>query len=210
VKERERLARELHDSVTQSLYSVTLLSEAGRQLAEAGDLVRIGGYLERLGEISQQALREMRLLVYELRPLVLRREGLAGALQQRLDAVEKRAGVDARLLVEGEGELPSPVEEALYRIAQEALNNALKHASANNVTVYVRSRDGLVELEVVDDGVGFDLSAVEERGGLGLTSMRERAEKIGGKLDIISAPGKGTRVRACTKFDRESRIALCV
>jgi PAS domain S-box-containing protein len=201
VKERERLARELHDSVTQSLYSVTLLSEAGRQLIEAGDLARIEGYLERLGEISQQALKEMRLLVYELRPLVLRREGLVGALQQRLDAVEKRAGVDARLLVEGEGELPASVEEALYRIAQEALNNALKHAGASNVTVRVCSRDDCVELEVIDDGVGFYLGTTGDNGGLGLTSMRERAEKIDGILDIASAPGEGTRVRVkvCTK-----------
>ncbi|MBN1979052.1 MAG: PAS domain-containing protein [Anaerolineae bacterium] len=208
VKERERLARELHDSVTQSLYSVTLLSEAGRQLAEVGDLARIGGYLARLGEISQQALREMRLLVYELRPLVLRREGLVGALQQRLDAVEKRAGVDARLLVEGEVDLPSSVEEALYRIAQEALNNALKHAGASNVTVCVSGRDDRVELEVVDDGAGFDPSAAGKDGGLGLTSMRERAEKAGGVLDIISAPGQGTKVRACVKLDRESQAGL--
>jgi PAS domain S-box-containing protein len=195
VKERERLARELHDSVTQSLYSVTLLSEAGRQLAEAGDLSRVGGYLDRLGEISQQALKEMRLLVYELRPLVLRREGLVGALQQRLDAVEKRAGIDARLLVDGEVELPASVEEALYRIAQEALNNALKHAGASNVTVYVHSHDGNVELEVVDDGTGFDLNTAGEDGGLGLTSMRERTETIGGELKVVSAPGEGTRVR---------------
>jgi PAS domain S-box-containing protein len=201
VKERERLARELHDSVTQSLYSVTLLSEAGRQLVEAGDLARVEGYLKRLGEISQQALKEMRLLVYELRPLVLRREGLAGALQQRLDAVEKRAGVDARLLVEGEIELPAPFEEALYRIAQEALNNALKHADANNVTVRVCCRDGRVELEVIDDGAGFDLGLAGEDGGLGLTSMRERVEKIDGVLDITSASGEGTRVRVCVKYE---------
>jgi signal transduction histidine kinase len=204
VKERERLARELHDSVTQSLYSVTLLSEAGRQLAEVGDLARIEGYLERLGEISQQALREMRLLVYELRPLVLRREGLVGALQQRLDAVEKRAGVDTRLLVEGEIELPPSVEEALYRIAQEALNNALKHAGAGAVTVCVSGRDDHVELGVSDDGVGFDLNIAGEDGGLGLTSMRERTERIGGVLNIVSAPGQGTKVKARVKFDRES------
>jgi PAS domain S-box-containing protein len=196
VRERERLARELHDSVTQSLYSVTLLSEASRQLAEAGDLERVEGYLGRLGEISQQALKEMRLLVYELRPLVLRREGLAGALQQRLDAVEKRAGVDTRLLVEGEAELPAPVEEVLYRVAQEALNNALKHAGANNVTVCVRSRNDRIELEVNDDGAGFDTGTASSHGGLGLVSMQERMERIGGELQVTSAPGKGTRILA--------------
>ncbi len=195
VRERERLARELHDSVTQSLYSLTLLAEAGRQLAQHGDLERVEEYLERLGEIGQQALKEMRLLVYQLRPLVLKREGLVGALQQRLDAVEKRAGVDARLLTEGEVELPAQVEEELYRIAQEALNNALKHAAATCVTVCIRAEGDQVELEVRDDGRGFDPVTVGNEGGMGLVSMRERTEKLGGTLVILSTPGEGTRVR---------------
>ena len=208
VRERERLARELHDSVTQSLYSLTLLSEAGRRLAGAGDLERVGGYVDRLGEISQQALKEMRLLVYELRPLALRREGLVGALQQRLDAVERRAGVDARLLIEGESELAAAVEEALYRIAQEALNNALKHAMATSVTVHVCAENDrvtnerTVRLEVVDNGRGFDSDALGDTGGLGLVSMRERAEKLGGVLTVISSPGKGTTIKVCLKPER--------
>jgi PAS domain S-box-containing protein len=195
LRERERLARELHDSVTQSLYSLHLLSEAGRQLAAAGDLKRVEGYLERVGQISQQALKEMRLLVYELRPLVLKREGLVGALQLRLDSVEKRAGVDARLLVEGEVELPASVEEGLYRIAQEALNNILKHAAATSVTVRIYREDDLVALEIADNGAGFDPDAMTDHGGMGLVSMRERAERLGGSLIILSAPNAGTRVR---------------
>jgi signal transduction histidine kinase/PAS domain-containing protein len=202
VKERERLARDLHDSVTQSLYSLTLLSEAGRRLAGAGDVERVEGYLDRLGEIAQQALKEMRLLVYELRPLVLKREGLVGALQQRLDAVEKRAGVDARLLVEGAIELSASVEEALYHIAQEALNNALKHAAATSVTVHVRGEGDRVELEVVDNGTGFDLNTERDRGGMGLVSMRERAEKLGGSLTVLSTPGEGTRVKVGVEVSR--------
>jgi PAS domain S-box-containing protein len=202
VRERERLARELHDSVTQSLYSLTLLSEAGRRLATTGDLDRAGQHLDRLGDISQQALKEMRLLVYELRPLVLRREGLVGALQQRLDAVEKRAGMDARLLTEGDIELAAPVEEALYRIAQEALNNALKHAAGTSVTVRISTEDDRVTLEIVDDGKGFDPQDTSAAGGLGLVSMRERAEKLDGTVTIVSAPGKGTSVQVCVK--RES------
>jgi signal transduction histidine kinase len=195
VRERERLARELHDSVTQSLYSLHLLSEAGRQLAVAGDLDRVGEYLERLGDISQQALKEMRLLVYELRPLVLMREGLVGALQQRLDAVEKRAGVDARLLIKGEVDLPASMEEGLYRIAQEALNNVLKHAGATSVTVTVRNEGDRVELEIADNGAGFDPAAMIDHGGMGLVSMRERAEKMGGSFAVLSAPAEGTRVK---------------
>jgi signal transduction histidine kinase/HAMP domain-containing protein len=195
MRERERLARELHDSVTQSLYSLTLFAEAGRDLARDGELERVEGYLTRLGEIAQQALKEMRLLVYQLRPLALQREGLVGALQQRLDAVEGRVGVEARLLAEKLVELPASVEEGLYRIAQEALNNALKHAAATSVTVYIRIEDERVELEVVDDGQGFDPNTVSDRGGMGLASMRERAEKLGGSLTILSAPGEGTRVK---------------
>jgi signal transduction histidine kinase len=205
MKERERLARELHDSVTQSLYSLTLFAEAGRDLARDGELERVESYLTRLGEIAQQALKEMRLLVYQLRPLALQREGLVGALQQRLDAVEGRIGVKARLLTEGLVELPAPVEEGLYRIAQEALNNALKHAAATSVTVYIRTEDERVELEVVDDGQGFDPDAVSDRGGMGLASMRQRAEKLGGSLTVLSAPGEGTRVKVSVGVSTPAR-----
>jgi signal transduction histidine kinase len=200
--ERNRLARELHDSVTQSLHSSTLMAAAGHRLADEGDLERTKHYLTRLGEISQQALREMRLMVYELRPLALRQVGLVGALQQRLDAVERRAGVDARLIVVGgagregeEVELSPAVEEALYWIAQEALNNALKHAQPSSVTVTLRTEDRVV-LEVADDGSGFDAGGVGVAGGIGLIGMRERADKVGGTLTIHSAPGEGTTIKA--------------
>ena len=192
--ERQRLARDLHDSVTQSLYSLTLLAEAGRRQAAMGDLGRTQRHLERLGETAQQALREMRLLVYQLRPLELEAAGLASALQQRLEAVERRSGVAVQLLVEGELDLPAAAEEGLYRVAQEALNNALKHARATAVTVTVRADGARAELTVADDGRGFDPAAVRDRGGLGLVGMRERAERLGGALTIASAPDSGTRV----------------
>lgn len=195
VRERERLARELHDSVTQSLYSLTLLAEASQRLLGSGDLERAVEYTGRLGEIAQQALKEMRLLVYQLRPLVLKREGLVGALQQRLDAVEKRAGVDARLLVDGALNLPVSVEEGLYRVAQEALNNALKHAVPRSVVLRIQAGDDNVTLEVEDDGRGFDPEAVSDHGGMGLTSMRERMERLGGSFSLVSTPGEGTTVR---------------
>jgi PAS domain S-box-containing protein len=195
LEERQRLARELHDSVTQSLYSLTLLAEAGRRTAAAGDAERTSAHIARLGETAQQALKEMRLLVYELRPLALETAGLAEALQQRLDAVEKRAGVDARLRVDLEMELPFEVEHALYRIAQEALNNALKHSGAANVTVRLEAREGRVELQVADNGRGYATESMAGRGGLGLVSMRERAEALGGTLAIDTQPGAGTRVQ---------------
>ena len=195
MEERARMARELHDSVTQALFSITLLAEAGQRLAGGGDLERVATYLGRLGEMSQQSLKEMRLLVYELRPLALQSERLVGALQQRLDAVEARAGVDARLLVEGSIEVPPAVEEDLYRIAEQALNNALKHAEATKTTVCIQASESRLSIEVRDNGRGFDPAAVKDQGGQGLTSMRERAARIGGDLVVDSAPGQGTTVR---------------
>lgn len=202
MEERERMARELHDSVTQSLYSVTLMAETGRRAASAGDLENTAHYLARLNETAQQALKEMRLMIYELRPPALERDGLVGALQQRLDAVEKRAGVESRLLVmmEDDAKLATPVEEALYRIAQEALNNSLKHAAATVVTVYICADDGRVELEVVDNGKGFDPGAAQHRGGLGLIGIQERTARIGGLLTLQSAPGAGTTVRVAVGY----------
>lgn len=195
LQERNRLARELHDSVTQSLYSLTLLAEAGQRMIKARDLQQIEGNQARLGEIAQQALQEMRLLVYELRPLALKNVGLIGALNQRLEAVERRSGVEARLEVDGEFACSETLEEELYRIAQEALNNALKHARASEVKVHIRCDKSSVALEVVDNGSGFDLSEAGDKGGMGLTSMSERAAKIGGTLTLQSSPGQGTRVR---------------
>lgn len=131
MEERERLAHDLHNSVTQSLYSLTLLAEASRRLIRTKELDLAGDYITRLGETAQDALKEMRLLVYKLRPPALEKEGLVGAIQQRLGAVERRAGVKAQLIASDPITLSAPLEEGLYRIAQEALNNALKHAKAS-------------------------------------------------------------------------------
>jgi len=204
LQERTRLARELHDSVTQSLYSLTLLTEGWRRLADAGSKAHVQDYLIRIGEITQQALKEMRLLIHELRPPALEQEGLVGALHQRLDAVEKRAGVEARILMDDLIELPATVEEELYRIAQEALNNALKHAGATAVTVRLCTEDSQVVLEVTDNGCGFDPATVKDCGGMGLISMHERARQLGGALSVTSASGQGTTVRACAPAARAS------
>jgi len=202
MEERQRLARDLHDSVTQSLYSLTLLTEGGRRLASMGQLGNVEDYLQDLGEIALQSLKEMRLLIHELRPPVLEQEGLVGALQQRLDTVEGRAGVGARLLMvgdaleDGEGlDLPASVEQDLYGIAREALNNALKHAVATSIAVWLRAGEGRLELEIIDDGRGFDPALASEGGGLGLSTMHERAARLGGVLELRSSPGQGTTVK---------------
>jgi len=194
LKERSRLARDLHDSVTQSLYSLTLLAEAARRLANTGDLPRVADAITRLGEIGQQVLKEMRLLVYELRPLALEQVGLVRALQQRLNTVERRAGVTASLLVEEELTFPSHLEEELYHVIQEALNNVLKHAEATSVTVRICALDTNLEVEVEDNGKGFSPNLTDSERGIGLISMQERVEKIGGSLAIESTPGQGSHV----------------
>jgi len=135
----------------------------------------------------------MRLYIHQLRPTVLAEEGLVGGLHQRLAAVEGRSNVQTRLLADESIELPAPVEEALYHIAREALNNALKHAQAASVSVTLGHQDGPVVLEIVDDGCGFDPETVGQA-GMGLITMRERAESIGGALTVTSKPGAGTRV----------------
>ncbi len=193
LQERSRLARDLHDSVTQSLYSLTLLAEAARRLAGAGDLPQVEQAITRLGDIGQQALKEMRLLVYELRPSVLRREGLVRALGHRLETVERRAGIEAHLIVEGQLALSPALEEQLYHLAQEALNNALKHAAATTVTVRIQELGGELRLSVSDNGRGFDPDRSEE-GGIGLVSMRERVDRLGGHLTISTGAGQGTTV----------------
>jgi signal transduction histidine kinase len=192
--ERNRLARDLHDSVTQSMYSLTLIAEAGQRMIATRDLEQIEGNQARLADIAQQALQEMRLLVYELRPKALESEGLIGALEQRLEIVERRAGVQARIIVQGEIELRADVEEDLYRIAQEALNNALKHAKAAKVELTIRVVEKFVILKIVDDGQGFDPETMSEKGGLGLVNMQERANRMGGEFAILSAPGAGTTI----------------
>jgi signal transduction histidine kinase len=204
LRERNRLARELHDSVTQSLHSSTLLAEAGQRLVSSGNLERARGYLIRLSEISQQALKEMRLLVYELRPLAISGVGFEGALQHRLDAIERRSGVVVNLSITVDHELPTGIEEELYRIAMEALNNALKHANSSTISVTLRQVEKrgtpCIELVIIDDGVGFDPDMKQDEGGMGLVTMKERIEKLEGELTILSALGEGTQVKACVNL----------
>jgi PAS domain S-box-containing protein len=194
MEERGRLARELHDSVTQSLYSVTMYAEAAARLMTAGQETSAAEYLRDARDTAQEALREMRLLIYQLHPPVLENGGLAVALQVRLDAVERRGGIRAELEVEGQERLLPTIQAELYQIAQEALNNALKHAHARQVQVHLQFGEEVTLLEVQDDGVGFEPAAVETGGGLGLPGMKERVLKIGSRLEITTASGQGTKV----------------
>jgi signal transduction histidine kinase len=204
---RQALSRDLHDSLTQSLYSLTLLAEVTLRQLREGDPALVEEYLNQLGATARQAMREMRLLIYELRTGALDDESLADALERRLDAVERRAGITAQLKVEGAGDLPVAVRSELFQIAQEALNNVLKHAKASRVRVEVREQAGHLELLIADNGRGFDPERLLDRGGLGLLSMRERAAGLGGSAAIGPAEGGGVQVAVRVPLSGVSRSA---
>jgi signal transduction histidine kinase len=195
IEERNRLARDLHDSVMQALYGVTLCAEAAARQLEAGQSTLACNHLRDIRDTTEEALREMRLLIFELRPSVLRRDGLAVALRARLESVEERVGIKARLDLACHERLPADTEEGLYRVALEALNNALKHANADRVDVRLALENGLVLLEIADDGIGFDLERAREGGGFGLRGMEERVTRLGGRFSVVSRLGEGSTVR---------------
>jgi signal transduction histidine kinase len=195
VEERQWLARELHDSVTQALYSVTLYAEAARMALSVGKQDVATENLRELQVMAREALFDIRLLIFELHPPILEGQGLAAALQIRLAAVETRAGLQSEIRVDGGRRLPLSVEEDLYRIALEGLNNVVKHAKAQHVTVHLQFDDQHVCLEISDDGIGYDPAKARESGGMGLRGMQERAQRINGRLEILSAPGRGTALK---------------
>ncbi|MFN2129754.1 MAG: histidine kinase [Anaerolineae bacterium] len=199
IEERNRLARDLHDSVMQALYGVTLYAEAAARQLEAGQSTLACDHLKEIRDTTEEALREMRLLIFELRPSVLRRDGLARALRARLESVEERVGIRTRLDLACQDRLSVDTEEGLYWIALEALNNALKHANADQVDVRLSLVDGLVVLEIADDGAGFDPAQEQEGGGFGLRGMEERVMRLGGKFVVESHPGDGTRIKVEVK-----------
>jgi len=192
-KERNRLARELHDSVAQTLYGLTLQAEAASRQLKVRQTEEVAGYLREIRESAQQTLQETRLLIFELRPPILEEEGLASALRARLESVENRSGLKTQINLQELGRLPSGIESGLYGISNEVLNNILKHAHASQIKVSLKNKAGKINLEISDNGIGFDLDSVEGHGGLGLKGMRERAEQINGDLQISSGKN-GTRV----------------
>jgi signal transduction histidine kinase/ligand-binding sensor protein len=194
LEERQRLARELHDSVVQSLYSMTLYADAAALAFVAGKQDVAVNHLQELRDTARGAMHDMRLLIFELHPPALEQEGLVAALQVRLAAVEARAGLQTELDVEGERRLPIVIEQELYRIAQEALNNVMKHARAQHVIVRLEFTDTTIRLQVRDDGIGFDPLTARNAGGVGLRSIEERAAKVGGQVTLESSPGAGTTV----------------
>ncbi len=198
LEERQRLARELHDSASQSLYSARMYAEAALRQLAAGHDGEAAGHVQQTRDLVANGVTELRRLIHELRPPALAEQGLMAALQARLATVEGRAGLQTEVSSEPAQleRLPEPVEHELYSVAIEALNNVLKHASARRLTVRLRQQPRTMSVEVADDGIGFEpdgIAGAQPR-GLGLVGMRERAERLGGRLDISSSPGHGTRV----------------
>jgi signal transduction histidine kinase len=195
VEERNRLARELHDSVSQKLFGLVLSAESAGTLVE-GDPAEARAELERLRALAQEAQDELRSLVFELRPPALESEGLAQALRKHVDVLRRVYRREIDLELSGTPRRAPDLEREVFRIAQEALQNALRHADAQQLRLRLAASDGRLELTVTDDGVGFDPTAPAVRSRrLGLTSMEERAQALGGTLTIESTPGRGTTVR---------------
>ncbi len=206
ISERNRLALELHDVVSQKLFSVMLTAEAAAaQLDRDPDAAR--AQLERTRELARESLDELRSLILGLRPPELERDGLEGALRKELEMLARIHGIEIDLEIEGSAAAADSNgdgerEFAILRITHEALNNAVRHAGADHVTVRLSQRPDVVTVEVRDDGVGFDPHSAEVRSRhLGLTSMEERARELGGRLEIRSAPGSGTTVLLLVEGD---------
>lgn len=196
IQERQRLARELHDSVFQALYGIVLGTGAARTLLHR-DLEKLVELLDHVHAQAEVGLMEMRTLIFELRPESLETEGLVTALQKQVETVRKRYELEIVMELGEEPALSVMVKEALYRIAQEALHNIVKHAHATSAKLRLSESEIVtgVVLEVSDNGVGFN-PAQSFPGHLGLQSMRERLARLGGTLEITSTPGRGTQIRA--------------
>ena len=196
LEERNRIARELHDSVTQLLYGITLYCTATSRSLQSNNLKQVEQNLIEIKDNALQALQEMRLLILELNPPLLQKEGLVAALEASLDVIETRTGLETELINDEVFHLPRSIEPGLYRIAMEALNNLVRYARAKKVTVELQIRGSWVFLDIRDNGVGFNLDNARNSGGMGLISMEQRALQLGGRLEIESNPGAGTRIHA--------------
>ncbi|RAQ94341.1 PAS domain-containing sensor histidine kinase [Thermogemmatispora tikiterensis] len=193
LEERQRLARELHDSVAQGLYGIVLGAQAARAALET-DQRHAHESLDYVLSLARATHAEMRSLIFALHPEALESNGIVEALARRAAAIKALHQLDVETRLDPEPGLPLETKEALYRIAQEALYNVVKHARAHRCQLALYREAGTIVLEVGDDGLGFDTTATFP-GHLGLHSMRERASQIGGVLEITSAPAQGTLVR---------------
>ena len=203
-RERNRLARDLHDSVTQTVFSMTLTTQSASLLLER-DPSKVEAQMDRLSQLARNALSEMQLLISELRPEEAGRQGLASSLRSYLKGAHLPENLSVELSVQGDQPLEPVEEQSLFHIVQEALNNVVKHAQADKAQIRLHLTEPMW-IEVEDQGRGFDLRQAESGGRVGLFSMHERAEEIGWDLQIKTSPGAGTCVRI-EKSPKEVRQA---
>ncbi|MCH0562570.1 MULTISPECIES: GAF domain-containing sensor histidine kinase [unclassified Streptomyces] len=193
-EERSRLAHELHDAVSQKLFSLRLTAQAAARLVDR-DPSRAKGELQQVAALAAEATDELRAAVVELRPAALDEDGLAATLRTQVQVLDRAHSARVAFTARGVRALPAAQEEAMLRVAQEALHNALRHSGAEHVDVTLDRHGCGAVLRVADDGCGFDPRAVRHAGRhLGLVSMRDRASGVGGRLSVESEPGKGTAI----------------
>jgi signal transduction histidine kinase len=205
-EERRRLSRELHDCLSQTLYAIALNARTARELLDR-DAAAAAEPLDHVTRLVEDGTAEMRSLVFRLRPESLADHGLTGALRVLARTMRARYGLAIETQLGPAAETAAGTQQALYRIAREALFNAAQHASAGHVLVRMANEPGRVVLVVEDDGTGFDTGGTFP-GHLGLRSMRERAREAGGTLELDSRPGGGTRVRACFPVPGAGRVTM--
>jgi signal transduction histidine kinase len=192
-RERNRLARDLHDSVTQTVFSMTLTTQSALLLLDR-DTTQVKAQLNHLAELTGSAMAEMQTLISQLAKPKMEKAGLAAQIRQHLDERAMPEGLSLSIDAESDGPLAANEQQALFRIIQEALNNISKHTQASQACIRLHLSDPQW-IEIEDNGQGFNVEKVKERGGIGLSSMRERAGEIGWDLQVHTAPGAGTRIR---------------
>ncbi|HEX2282936.1 MAG TPA: PAS domain S-box protein, partial [Thermomicrobiales bacterium] len=208
LEERQKLARELHDSVSQALYGIALGAKTARTLLDR-DPAQAVAPVDYVLSLAEAGLAEMRALIFELRPESLATEGLVAALTKQTAALAARYRIEITMDVCDEPDVPLDVKETLYRIAQEAMHNTVKHAKADHIHVRLARSESDIALEVTDDGIGFDPNGAFP-GHLGLQSMRERTGRVGGSVEIESEPGEGARVRTVIPVSMPADTAAAV
>ena len=197
---RNRFARDLHDSVKQQIFATSLQIAAARALIDREDKEAAGSHLAQADELVRLAQKELNVLIHQMRPAALEGKGLSAALGDYALDWSKKSEIPAEVHVRGEREAPLEVEQALFRVGQEALANVARHSGAESVEVDLIYDADRLTLRVADDGRGFD-PAKDKGDGFGLRSMSERLAKLGGRVEVESAPGKGTRLDAVCPLD---------
>lgn len=209
-EERQRVARDIHDGPAQSMSNVVIKAEICERLIDV-DLQKSKEELVNLKFVVRQSLKDVRKIIYNLRPMSLDDLGLIPTLQRYISNFQDETGVESIFRSRGEGQAIKPVVSlTIFRIVQEALNNITKHAKANNISVNIEFIDKEIKLYINDDGVGFKSQDTKQgnrvEAGFGLLSMKERVDLLGGNIQIVSHPGKGTRIFIILPFNQEERV----